>query len=521
MPSIPNAVDQKTAVAIRRLRTGLWTHAWQRLALAAGGRPIAIYGAGRHTTKLLRFVATLEDGPEVRCIIDDHSDLPKLGDYPVVRPDGVSPDDVSLVLVSSDSIEDVITERAREWAAGRVPIETLYNGTLDGSTMSLADAAGDVIEFGEDGMRVRHTEDGARSVTPATTNPHRPADAIDVVNETRIWTLNTPAYSVSTLQISREVNEAFEPYQIYPGDRHRPGVDLRDECFVTRREPGLVTPTTRVSVVGSCFASNFRRWLVNHGYNFCQFEDGPFAAFGSLRTGPLFNPGSVCQLAEWAYNGFDAADVAWDVDGHLCDPYRKFLSWPTKQDMWAEREAHFAATRNMIEQSEVLILTLGLSEVWRNREDKRCYYLIPPPGLLDERYHEHALLTVDECIDHLERFYAIVHAANPSLRLVTTLSPVPMMATYFDRHAVVSDAISKATLRTAMHWFCERHPEVIYFPSYEMAVRTPEWPYEADNRHVKPGAIVDRIMRTFIECYGAPGEAERQAEAKPAIRMAV
>ncbi|MEO0630320.1 MAG: GSCFA domain-containing protein, partial [Planctomycetota bacterium] len=504
MGSAPNIVDQKTAIAMRRLRTGLWTQAWKRLELVAAGRPIAVYGAGQHTKKLLRFVRGLDAGPAVRCIMDDHSELESLVGVPVVRPTDVSPNDVAAVLVSSDSIETELAERAHKWAGGGVPVETLYGSGFDSTMLFVADAAGDIVEIGTDGERLHYDMDGVQTVQQQTANPHRPTAAIEPVTEHRIWTLSTPGYTVSTLQVSREVGATFKPHQIYPGDRHRPNVDLRDESFVTKPEPGLVTPTTKVSVVGSCFAANFRLWLLKNGYNFCQFEDGPFAAFGSLRTGPLFNPGSVCQLAEWAYNGFDAADIAWDVGGHLCDPYRKFLSWPTAEDMHKEREAHFAATRSMIEQSEVLILTLGLSEVWRNREDKRCYYLIPPPGILDEQYHEHALLTVDECVDHLERFYSIARAANPSLRLVTTLSPVPMMATHFDRHAVVSDAISKATLRTALHWFCERHPEIVYFPSYEMAVRTPDWPYAADNRHVMPGPIVDRIMRAFVEAYGSP-----------------
>ena len=212
----------------------------------------------------------------------------------------------------------------------------------------------------------------------------------------------------------------------------------------------------------------------------------------------------------------NAAEPVWEVDGRLCDPYRKYISWPSERDMHAEREAHFAAVRAMVAETDVLILTLGLSEVWRNKEDKRCFYLIPPPGVLDLDKHEHVLQRPEECIADLERFYEIVHEHNPSLRLITTLSPVPLMATYFDRHAVVSDAASKATLRTALHWFNQNHPEVIYFPSYEMAVRTPDWPYDADNRHVKRGPVVDRIMRRFIDHYGEPGEAGHPlAEAKP------
>ena len=61
---------------------------------------------------------------------------------------------------------------------------------------------------------------------------------------------------------------------------------------------------------------------------------------------------------------------------------------------------------------------------------------------------------------------------------------------------------ARPSLRTAIHFFCERHPEVIYFPSYEMIVRRPEWPYSSDNRHVRTLPFGQRIMEAFMHYYG-------------------
>lgn len=515
--------EHDTAVAFRWLKSGYWRQVWLRLGAQAGNRPIALYGAGQHTMRLMRFLKDVQGGPRVLAILDDNPKREMISGIPVRRPSEVSPGDVALVLVSSDWIEDALTERASAWSGGAVPVERLYSG-LPVAALHTLDNAGEMVEWLPDGSRRVVDEFGQSRVERPSRPEGRAPSAIEPVTERRIWAMRTPGYEVGVVQVVRELDDMFRPYQIYPGDRHRPtaNADLRKEDFATRSEPGLVTKATRVSVIGSCFAANFRSWLIEHGYNFCQFEDGPFAAFGSLRTGPLFNTGSVRQLAEWAYRGFDAAEATWNVGGRLCDPYRKYISWPSELDMHAEREAHFAAVRAMVAESDVLILTLGLSEVWRSRQDGRCFYLVPPPGVLDLDKHEHALQTVDECIADVERFYAIVREHNPALRLVVTLSPVPLMATYFDRHAVVSDAVSKATLRTALHWFCQNHPEVIYFPSYEMAVRTPDWPYEADNRHVQRGPVVDRIMRSFMAHYGDPAEQPAQvAEAKPSGAGAV
>jgi len=512
-------------VLMRKMRLAYWTQVWRRIATAAGDQPIALFGSGLHTELFLGQLLKDSESPKIAFILDSDSRTARVHDIPVLKPESSDPKQVAAVLVCSDTQEGALSVAARAWARDLIPVELLYGSNFDLSSISGLDKPGDIVEWTPKGQRIvteRHGAQRTQSLKSGSEQQNRPAAAIPPVLEKRISTLITTDFTVTTTPIARQVSDTFQPYQIYPGDAHRPGIDLRDEDFVTKPEHGLVTRTTRVSVIGSCFASNFRLWLLNNGYNFCQFEDGPFTSVGSLRTGPLFNPGSVRQLVDWAYYGFTPVDTSWIVDGRLCDPYRKFMSWPTKRDMIIEREAHFAATRNMIEQSDVLILTLGLSEVWRNREDKSCYYLIPPPGILDERYHEHVLLTVDECLSHLDRFYAIVQEKNPKLRLITTLSPVPLMASYFDRHAVVSDAISKATLRTALHWFCQNHPEVIYFPSYEMAVRTPDWPYQPDNRHVHPGPVVDRIMRSFMSNYGDPADLPAQAtEAKPGAAQTV
>ncbi|MCA9271646.1 MAG: GSCFA domain-containing protein [Phycisphaerales bacterium] len=513
--TVPIAYDHKTAVAFRWLRAGLWRQSLMRLGVLAGDRPIASYGGGQHTMRLMRFMSEVKGAPRVLAIIDDNPSRERISGIPLMRPAEIDPGEVALVLVSSDWIEDKLVERAQVWSGGRVPVERLYAG-MPQTALHTFENSGELVEWLPDGSRRVTDEFGNTRTELPRSRDERAPSAIAPVNERRIWTMRTPGYEVGVIQVVRELDGMFKTHQVYPGDRHRPNVDLRNEDFATHAEPGLVTKSTRVSVIGSCFAANFRSWLIENEYNFCQFEDGPFAAFGSLRTGPLFNTGSVRQLAEWSYHGMDAAEPTWNVGGRLCDPYRKYISWPSERDMYAEREAHFAAVRAMVAETDVLILTLGLSEVWRNKHDKRCFYLIPPPGVLDLEKHEHALQTVDECLSDIERFYAIVREHNPALRLVTTLSPVPLMATYFDRHAVVSDAVSKATLRTALHWFCQNHPEVIYFPSYEMAVRTPDWPYEPDNRHVRRGPVVDRIMRSFMQHYGEPGDLPSQvSEAKP------
>lgn len=486
---------------------------WRRVGRQSAGRPIALYGAGLHTRRLLRIVGRVPRGPHVSVILDDDpAAAGELDSLPVRLPGTVDPRSVAAVVVSTDTIQPALRDRARAWASGAAPGERpdvvpLYDDLPHGPYETIDSI---VVRQHAAGSAPGRRAAVPRPIPEAAPQAVEPAPGTVAPVLDQVTLMETPDFRVHLNPLHLSIPDVFAPHQLYPVE------DMRDEDFVTHAEPGLVAPHTRVSVVGSCFAVRFKRWLVRHGYNFCQFEDGPMAHVGSVRSGPLFNTGSLRQLVEWAQHGFEAEESHWPIDGWLFDPYRKAICWPDEDSARAERAAHLDAVRRMLAVSEVLIVTLGLSEVWRNRRDRRAFHLMPPPELLDPARHEHAVLSVEENVENLERFHDVVRAANPGLRLVLTLSPVPLLATYVDRHAVVSDTVSKAILRVAIDAFCRAHPDVVYFPAYEIATRMPDWPYGEDNRHVRRDPVVDRIMAAFLEHYGSyRGSGHMSGSTKP------
>jgi hypothetical protein len=48
------------------------------------------------------------------------------------------------------------------------------------------------------------------------------------------------------------------------------------------------------------------------------------------------------------------------------------------------------------------------------------------------------------------------------------VSPVPLIATFEDRHCLVSTIASKSVLRAAVETLVRRDPKIEYFPSYEI-----------------------------------------------------
>ncbi|MEL7474142.1 MAG: GSCFA domain-containing protein [Planctomycetota bacterium] len=283
--------------------------------------------------------------------------------------------------------------------------------------------------------------------------------------------------------------------QIYP----KKGTPLTSH--IAHPAPGLIDRATRVASLGSCFASNIRTWLLDHGYRYVQAEHGTAAEHTSLRVGLVYNPGTLAQIAERAIDAFHPAERLWRYDRSIMDPYRVFVGWPDEQAMAIELDRHAKACRLMLERAEVLIVTLGMSEVWRSIADGAIFAMAPPKGVLDEQAHRFEMLSVEESLAHLERFYAIARDINPRLQLITTLSPVPLRATYRNDAAVISDAASKARLRVAIDEFLTRHTEVKYFPSFEIIRQVMTDPYEADNIHVKY-EVIQTMMDTFMRAFG-------------------
>jgi hypothetical protein len=102
----------------------------------------------------------------------------------------------------------------------------------------------------------------------------------------------------------------------------------------------------------------------------------------------------------------------------------------------------------------------------------------------------------------LELFAAQAKACNPGIRIILTVSPVPLTATYGNEHVLVSTTHSKAILRAACSAMISRHPHVYYFPAYEIVTGSfSRGSYFEDNlRTVSPEGIA-HVMRVFEQTY--------------------
>lgn len=312
-----------------------------------------------------------------------------------------------------------------------------------------------------------------------------------------------------------------------------PYAELPDHQFwrraVSRVEPFLLDPVIesgvkigradKVATAGSCFAQHISRSLRVAGFNYYVVEDrSPFdddkeanrRNFGvfSARYGNLYTVQQLLQLFLEAFDRRAPQEVAWRRgDGRFVDAFRPQIEpdgFASVEEVHANRKAHLAAVRRMFETSDVLIFTLGLTEAWRSRADGSVFPLAPgvAGGSYDAKRHEFVNYSIFEVYQAMSDFIVEFRRINPGCRIVLTVSPVPLIATYESRHVLVSTIYSKSVLRVAAAEIVKVNDGVEYFPSYEIITGnyTRGAYYESDMREVNAIGVA-HAMKVFMKHY--------------------
>ena len=113
--------------------------------------------------------------------------------------------------------------------------------------------------------------------------------------------------------------------------------------------------------------------------------------------------------------------------------------------------------------------------------------------------------TVNQVISDLKEFTERVREVDPRCRMILTVSPVPLIATYEPRHVLVSTVYSKSALRVAADEIERLFDHVTYFPSYELITCAASGgQYYADDLRQVTDVGVEHVMRVFGAHFLAP-----------------
>jgi hypothetical protein len=264
-----------------------------------------------------------------------------------------------------------------------------------------------------------------------------------------------------------------------------------DEYFLKGWLPRapFISKTTPVVAFGSCFAEHISRYLRTRGFNILGEELGGSAYIIRFGEG-MVNTFAIRQQLEWAFEGREFSEGLWhDKSGKLLKPEAEVRD----------------QTLKVLRSADVFVFTLGLSEVWYDKITGEVFWRAVPADAFDPERHGFRVSTVDENEENLRVIVDLVQRHRPGAKIVMTLSPVPLVATFRPVSCVTANSVSKAVLRVAIDQMMRKRTDIgslFYFPSYEIVTRYFNDPYELDNRHVRP-AVVDTIMETFVRHYVA------------------
>ena len=264
------------------------------------------------------------------------------------------------------------------------------------------------------------------------------------------------------------------------------------------RRLGGITPETPIGSAGSCFALEIMKYIKAREYNYVVTEPNPYSC---ANWGPQYNAIAFQQTVEWTFGLRERPVLVWQEreEGTIShyDPFREGVSYKTVQEIGPAIAEHRQLARKAFESVEVFVLTVGLNEVWRLGSSDTILARFPrnlAPDLVRSE-----VLSVEQNVAALQGTLDLLRAFNPRFRMIVTVSPVPLYATFqgHEKHVVVATQQAKAILRVAVDLFAQRNPEfVTYFPAMETVVWCTQNPWTPDARHVSAEAV-GNVMRLF------------------------
>ena len=283
----------------------------------------------------------------------------------------------------------------------------------------------------------------------------------------------------------------------------------------------------RFATAGSCFAQHFARALRTAGGTHVESETrhplipaeaGHGYGLFSARYGNIYTARQWRELLEQACGARPmASDFFRRGDGRWIDLSRLRAiadGFTSRDECLNDRAYHLSRVRALLDMSDVFVFTLGLTECWENTALDICYPVCPAvvEGAYRPEAHRFVNLGYDECLRDLRRSIELLHDANPKLRVLLTVSPVMLIATFEPRGALQSSVASKAILRAAADRCVRDYDFVDYFPSFEI-VTGPQARgrfYQPDLRDVTPEGV-ELVMNVFFRqrCGGVLPAADR------------
>jgi hypothetical protein len=296
--------------------------------------------------------------------------------------------------------------------------------------------------------------------------------------------------------------------------------------------------TSKIATAGSCFAQHIARYLAKSGLSTYIAENAhPLSVeFGgevesyklfSARYGNVYTARQCLEMFQQATGLRPMIEDFAEDDNRTYDllqPNAVPHGFVNRNEARADRRFHLACVRRMFETADVFVFTLGLTEAWCHTKQGHTYPVCPGTarGQYDPHEHQPHNFTHSEVLADLHALVAGLTEINPALKVILTVSPVPLVATYTDQNVLVASSYSKSVLRAACGELQRQYTHVQYFPSFEIVGHVASFgQYLATDLREVAERGVSHVMRSFFATFFAnlPHPTTNIGTAEPAPKL--
>jgi hypothetical protein len=262
----------------------------------------------------------------------------------------------------------------------------------------------------------------------------------------------------------------------------------RARCLVLGFAPDrpFINKTTVIASFGSCFSQHISDYLFSKGYSVITHA-GSNPAAHAFHTESSASTFALKQQLEWAFGLKEADERVWYLS-----PAEPIHSPAGGVEMLG----------GLLKTVEVFILTPGISEVWSDKITGNVFFKAVPKHVYNPDIHEFRVSSVEENRNNIRGIIQIIKNSCPTAKIVFSVSPVPLVATFRPISCIAANTVSKAILRVALDEVArENIADVYYWPGYEAIKECfRDNPYLEDHHHVDP-VVLDEVMSMFSAYY--------------------
>ena len=276
---------------------------------------------------------------------------------------------------------------------------------------------------------------------------------------------------------------------------------------------------------GSCFAREIEFALDLQGIKRTNFHAFPYDCFDKSHKGlPERSEALNLKNNSWAMtpmNRYTPASMRFDLerifkypeiepdtfipisDGLVYDPQLKNLKL-RDQDFASQARSILNESIKSITKADVIIITLGMTESWFDDYNQTVLPETPSPWLIKSFPNRFKFFnaSLEEVLQDLVEFRQLCKInVEKDIKIIVTVSPIPLGTTFTSKDVIVANEISKTVLRLAADRFTNDYDDVDYFPSYEMVRYSSGKIWEPDMVHLSE-IYVQEIVNRFLDAYG-------------------